>query len=389
MVATEIITLHDKLQSLLDREKIAQSPKNYLPIACEFGKELARNQLLNGIKQTIAETGKLGFARSPELKAKAFVERNTAKNLLLLYKDTVPALSIYLQEYEDIEKTSQPMSWDQAYGLDYVLWKACFLIGNDRSADHSVILKQLITFGENGQIIGYIFSQSLNEWQYYLALIEQNKKTALWYSVHYLIRLHELNDIEGRLKKRYALLQDNQRFALYCFDLDTQNFDKALEQYDVQKARSLDFDIEECKMHLHQVWEFIKPKLLLQAKDNQITEIANDSYDESSGILIVRGIPVPFQRDSLRGKILGLLFPNGIAIKGELPFDVIYENAIATRADPSWYKLSDQEKEMFKKKIYEAYEGINERIEKKIKIKIEYLKSANTTLRIGNNTMPL
>ena len=71
------------------------------------------------------------------------------------------------------------MSWDQAYGLDYVLWKACFLIGNDRSADHSVILKQLITFGENGQIIGYIFSQSLNEWQYYLALIEQNKKTAL------------------------------------------------------------------------------------------------------------------------------------------------------------------------------------------------------------------
>lgn len=38
MVATENKTLHDKLQSLFDREKIAQSPKNYLPIVCEFGK---------------------------------------------------------------------------------------------------------------------------------------------------------------------------------------------------------------------------------------------------------------------------------------------------------------------------------------------------------------
>lgn len=274
MVATENKTLHDKLQSLCDREKIAQSPKNYLPIVCEFGKELARNKLLDGIKQTIAETGKPYFAASPELKIKNFNERNAAKNLLLGYKDIIPALSIYLQEYEDIEKTSQPMSWDQAYGLDYVLLKACFLIRNDRSADHSVILKQLITFGENGQIIGYIFSHSLNEWQYYLALIEQNKKTALWYSVHYLIRLHELNDIEGRLKKRYALLQDNQHFALYCFDLDTQNFDKALEQYDVQKARSLDFDIEECKMHLHQVWEFIKPLLLVN--NSSPTEVSNN-----------------------------------------------------------------------------------------------------------------
>ncbi|MBY0109529.1 MAG: hypothetical protein K2X90_00235 [Candidatus Babeliaceae bacterium] len=281
MVATENKTLHDKLQSLFDREKIAQSPKNRLPIACEFGKELARNHLFDNIKQTVAETGKPYFARSFELKTKAFDELNAAKNLLLQYKDTIPALSFYLQEYEDTEKTSRPMSWEQAYALDYVLRKASLLIRNDRSTDHSVIIKKLIKFGENGQVVGYIFSQSLAEWQYYIALIERDKKTALWYSMHYLIHFHELNDIEKRLKKRHALLQDNQHFALYCFDLEVKNFDEALEQHDVQKALLLGFDIEECRIHLHHVWEFIKP-LLLAESPSSTTEVSNNKQSSEA-----------------------------------------------------------------------------------------------------------
>lgn len=382
---TELKNLHDFMQSAYDQSLISSSPTNYFPLAIgEFAKELASNPFLENIRKDIENMGKEAIVRLVDLRTKINDALEEITQLICFYEKIIPALSYIIEEYDNLKKRCPKNTHIFIYDLIPILKKAVSFILLERSQDHSEILKKLVKLDEKNTIIKYIFASTLSQYLQEVEIFQRDKKTSLYYSFHYLIKLHLFYDLKARPNKIQWFLDNNHHIAAAYLNCNAKNFDRVLEEKDAQEAAALGYDVEECKIHMTRSWEYIKPRLFSQ---KIVIEEQEDSYDGATGIFIVNNRPIEFTRHALRGQILENLFPGGKRIKERMPFDILYD-AIITQENCTvwskfysklWDKLSQDERAVIKKDIYNACDGINARIDEEAEIE-DYLKVENTTV---------
>jgi hypothetical protein len=385
MINTALIKLHDTMQGAYDRSLIVASlsPKNYFPIAIgEFAKELATNPLLEDIRQKIADVGKIDFDQYIQSKAAVSQELNDTLLLLKSNKAAVAVIGSYIAECDQLKAQCPPKSAEEVTGLRQILMRAISDLMRDRNHDHREILAHLVVVDEKGKITGYIFVPSWSKFNQAMKILQRNSKACVWNSCNYLIQQFALfYDVEGRNSKINGFLLNNHPSAVQYLKTEANNFDLALERVKREEAILLGFDTEECKVHLHRVWEFIKPLLLITQSKNAVRE---DGYDEKTGILVRDNRSIIFQKGGLPDKILSLLHPNGAPSSNSIPFEDIYYEAIKIETDPEWFELNTDEIMVVNRKIYSACHTINDRAtnaEEQLK-KQKFISPNNTSVII-------
>ncbi len=217
-------------------------------------------------------------------------------------------------------------------------------------------IKKLVILGPKGNIDAWIFSPSYFEWR---QKRDAAKKSA-WYCWDQII-----------------YLKNNPSSLLFIEDHPLNRDDLSDLCILIQKAgtRMLLLDPQDTmkryKLCVKTLHEYAVSVLLGKEK-------TADSYDKKTGILVRNGIEIPFKPVQLRGKVLGLLHHRGKQRSKPLPFDEIYDKAIRSEADAYWDNLDTIKRAKIKKQIFEIYEGINDRVSKKINK--PYLSANDLTL---------
>jgi len=383
------------MQQAYDRSFIVSSNlKAFLSSALgEFSKELATNPLplLENVRNEIAGIGKKNLMPITDVKITVLSELDATIQLLTTHKETIPALRYYIQECEDAKKRCPENSNAMIHLLEPIFQKVVAFFLCDRSADHSKLLAALVELDNEGKIIKYIFAPSLYAWHEEGQIWERNNTSSIEQSLGRLIYLYSLYDLKARQNMIQHFAQENNQLAVHYICLDAEKLDAALEGRTQKDAIALGFDIEEIKVNMSRVWDFIKPQLLSDEVKQAIPEDTHqeDTYDGTTGILKIMGIPIQFQRHGLRGQIMENLFPGSKPVP--IVFDVLYDEIINQQLCAIWSKfgnkkwdgLSQDQRAAVKKDIYDACGGINDRIEKKTQSKVKnYVKVDNLTLSI-------
>jgi len=378
---TESKKLHDLMQGAYERSLLALKPNNYFPSVSEFAKELATNPLLEDERLTIAQMGKQALVPLIEAKVSTLAEFEVAIQTLLSYKKIIPLLSDIIDECENIKRIYPQNSHDLISALYPKITRACSLVLLDNTANHTDILKQLVERDAKDKIIKYIFAPSLVKWYQEMEVYERTEKTNLHHSCNYLIKLHLFHDLRTRSKRIQGFSQGDYRAISHQLNSDAKDFDQALKEQKPDTATTLGFDMDEYKTHVHRIWEFLKPRLL--SKKNKVVD-QEDSYDGTTGMLIRNNILIPFQKNDLPAKILGLLYPAGTSAPKPISFENIYDDAIKTKADLEWFELSTSEQKPINRKIYGACRTINARAmtEDEKRNKQKFVSPDNTTVTI-------
>jgi hypothetical protein len=201
------------------------------------------------------------------------------------------------------------------------------------------LIKKYAILNQAGNIYECIFLPSYTKWHQERELA---KKSA-WYSfdqIMYLKNTATLSFIED-----YPLEDNQHNNGLLTFHAVMLRTDPqvVLMQY------------KECVKTLHD-----DTKSVLLSKQKQ-----PDSYNQKTGILVRNRVKTTFNPTQLRGLVLSLMHPRGNPRTTALPFDEIYAKAIRSNTDKHWDDLDPASREKIKKQIFEAYEGINERVIKK------------------------
>ncbi|MDR3549978.1 MAG: hypothetical protein P4L31_01065 [Candidatus Babeliales bacterium] len=289
---TEIKKLHTSMKSAYERSFLASSPKNFFPSAVgEFSKELILHPLFKNERNIIAEMGQQALAQLIQAKMRTLDEIEITIQLLVTYKEVVPSLSHIIEKYYDIKKRCPKNSHAIINETIYWLKEACKMI-KYYPGDHNNILKRLVKLDNKGNILEYIFSPTLVKWCQEMDYHTRTEKSSLYYSFSYLNKLYFFYDIRTRPNKLQGFLEDNHHDAVHYFGIDAKNFDQLFEGQNQADAVALGFDVEECKTHMHRVWEFIEPKLLTpkikktinkHKVEAPISQIFDYVYSEKSG----------------------------------------------------------------------------------------------------------
>lgn len=380
--------LHDYMQGAYDRSLIALSPKNYMPAASEFAKELATSPILENDRHVVANMGREALIPLVEIKVKVLSEIEIAIALIEGYQAVIPILFIGIEEIHKIKNRCPANSLELICDMYEIIRQMCNLIKHDHPTKHAQILKKLIRLTKGNNIIEYIFSPSFSIMHQEIKNFDRDRKSSLYNSFAYLIRFYLFYDLKSRSNKIQGFLQSNHHSAAYYLSLDAEGFDKVMEE---SQSDEKSFDIEECRIHMHRVWEFIRSQLLTQKI--VVLEKQKDSYDGAIGLLKIGNLPITFERQGLRSKILEVLFPNGTPIQEPIPFDVVYDaividenSAIWSKFDNKpWDSLDSEDRKKINKNIYDTCTGINTRIEQETESKIkDYIKVENVTLSIND-----
>lgn len=136
--------LHNKMQDMFDRTQTAKLPKNSFHALGEFCKELITNPLLEEERNYIATSAKNNVvAKFIELRVPFLNKINITKNALLQFKEAIPVLGLYLDEYDFIEKNTTPNSGELVLELNNVLFKIYIFLKFNKSDQHTQALKLL------------------------------------------------------------------------------------------------------------------------------------------------------------------------------------------------------------------------------------------------------
>ena len=276
-------SLHDKLESIVNRSNKASSPKNYLPIAVgEFGKELYENEALESIRQDLTDQGKEEFVPLRKANDRVLDKFDQVTQILRSHASKFPSLSPYLLKYDEIIEKNIRGSYtliDQLEPLlrgaiieisyDHIYFQASQITATnsftikhavDEYLDHSDVLPHLIISNNTGKIV-FVYSQDLSDWYMEFSIFERNKVTTVFYSFHYLTTKYALcYDIKKRPNRIYSLEEEIIAYK----KKDAFNFDLAIQTNTTAEALAHEVDIEECKVCVDRVWEFIKPRLFTQ-----------------------------------------------------------------------------------------------------------------------------
>ncbi len=215
------------------------------------------------------------------------------------------------------------------------------------------LVKKYAIISPTGSIYECTFSPSYIKWYQEK---EATKKSA-WYSFDQIIFLKN-NTSNLLFIEDYPLGADDHYMV-------TQKLHALMLSSDPRETMS---QYNSCVKILH---DYTKSILLGREKKP-------DSYDKKTGILIRNGEEIKFKPAQLRGKVLALLHPRGKQRTTVAHFDEIYYKAIRSEADALWDNLDNATREKIKKQIFEAYEGINERVSKKTNK--PYLSAEDLTL---------
>ncbi len=236
--------LHDHMQGAYDRSLIALSPKNYMPAASEFAKELATSPILENDRHVVANMGREALIPLVEIKVKALSEIEIAIALIEGYQAVIPILSIGIEEIHKIKNRCPANSAEQIYDMYEIIRQMCNLIKHDHPTKHTQILKNLIRLTKGNNIIEYIFSPSFSRMHQEIINFDRDRKSSLYNSFAYLIRFYLFYELKSRPNKIQGFLQSNHHSAAYYLSLDAENFDKAMEE---SQSDEKFFDIEECQ----------------------------------------------------------------------------------------------------------------------------------------------
>ncbi|AXK61162.1 hypothetical protein [Candidatus Chromulinivorax destructor] len=271
---------HDKLEAIVNRSNKVSCPKNYLPIAIgEFGKELYENEVLHDIRQDIANEGKEYFIPLRIANDKVLHTLNQVAQTLRSHALKFPRLSPYLLKYDAVIKNNIPGSYTLVDQLEQLLRSAITEISYDHMyfqasqitianplaikhkvdeyVDHSDVLPHLIISNNAGKIV-FVYSKDLSDWYIEFNIFERNQTTTVFYSFHYLTTKYALcYDIRKRPSRIYNLEEEIIAYK----KKDAFNFDLAIQTNTTAEALAHEVDIEECKVCVDRVWEFIKPRL--------------------------------------------------------------------------------------------------------------------------------
>jgi len=262
----------------------------------------------------------------------------------------------------------------------------CILLNKRLSTDYTIqvrkeILAKLAKYNDKDEIIESIFAPSLPTYYKTMEILERELKSALYNSVCYLELLYSAYDLRRLSNRLQYFLDSNHPPAAALLNLKAQKIRQILEG-ETDSTTSSEFNVEECKVNLDRVWIFIKQILLSSETQNvnQNHSLQVDSYDDKNGILVKDNKSLKFQRESLRGKIMGLLHPDGKPSYEPVSFEDIYYGAIKGSADPEWYDLTSEEIKRNNDKIYEACDGINERTQEKISMHVIEVNNTSVIL---------
>lgn len=268
MDSSNIQVLHAKLQAIYNRSLLANGLKNYLPEAADFSKELFNNPFFEGPLQEIQKQLQANLTYVLELKKSGNEEINATRRLLANHVPSIPTLSNYLEEFNDLDQQRLAMSWELLFDLEAVIIRACLFLKLNQQMIFTKypcheLLTQLAKLDDKGNIVEYIFAPSIRLAWKELELRERTEKTALWRSVHILSQVYALYDLKN-YKQRYNSLIANKQFsAAYFFKNDFQLFDEALTKNNPSKQVKEQFSVEEYRMHMNRVWAAIEPKLII------------------------------------------------------------------------------------------------------------------------------
>lgn len=281
--------LHEDMEATYNRIQISSKSKNCLPEIASFAKQVFNNPILEKGLQSVIKSLSTDLNPLLVLKQPSFEELKRARELISSNAKLIPAISLYIQEWEDLEKKLSPMSWELAFSLEYVITKFCAFLKLDMEcrpeSKSRELLKHLATLDEKDNIIWSIFAPSLMQAKIEMVILERSKKTSLWYSFHMLHYILCLYDLKNRNDRYLSFIASRQQFAAHFFEDDFRKLDEAL--YTINNSNQ-DFDTEEYKIYAHRVWTFIKP--ILQSNNNSIISDQDLTYCYTDANDLVKGV---------------------------------------------------------------------------------------------------
>jgi hypothetical protein len=280
--------VHDRMQSIFDRNQIPVSPKNVFPAICEFTNELFTNPLLKTHLLAIANEAKPHFVDLNNFKEVSADEIKNTRTSLLIHAKKLPYIGAYLQECNNLDDNCRPMTWELLFALDVVLKRAIRHVSIDRSENYVEIIKNYASLDNKGNIMEYIFAPSLHNAYIEIVALQRKQKNSLYYSVSQLALVNQFFNLKIRTATINEFVHNKQPGVAELLAADAQNFDLALEKHDANDATKLNFDTEEYKLHIHRVWHFIKSKLLNniaeQSSISKVDEIFYYSFTEENDL---------------------------------------------------------------------------------------------------------
>jgi|GEM_PF-3638030 len=252
--------LINKLESIYTRSLKRTKPRHYFAIVFgEFGKELSSPELskLADIikKQEPDLVGPLSRSRQNilenidaitaiiEKKAQVVSVTNLLNLINLLQEES-------LSEHSDIAIDVCIMAF-----VEYILPK----VKNIHKYFDDTETQQLITI--TNQIM-----DAFQQYQIHRNDYNRKLRSSLFYSYHYITTFTKFYDQlnQAEIKSAFSSIQLSKEHE-YINNV-MQKLNSAVNEYDPDKAQQFGFDVEECKMHVDRVWQFVK-KWLSQQPD--------------------------------------------------------------------------------------------------------------------------
>lgn len=251
-----------KLEAIYNRSQNAYKPKNCFSIVFgEFGKELITDPIL-------LKVGPIINAQEPDLNTPALEARKP------LLQDIYRIIDLV---YQNEQKIGEPLS--------HIIELINFIINEFLSDKTDVYINSFIAgFVEiiipeikncykyftnidleklktlNSQIL-----DKLIQYQHIRNDYKRNKLSSLAYSYSYIISIAHLYNHSSQSEVINILAKHKYQKESEYINSNVKKINLALDEYDDKKAQDIGFDVEECKIHIDRVWQFLKKWLSQQS----------------------------------------------------------------------------------------------------------------------------
>ncbi|MBP6869807.1 hypothetical protein KBC04_02915 [Candidatus Babeliales bacterium] len=299
-------------------------------IVKQFAKYLSQHPRLHNARTNIETMGKDRLLQFQVIQKETLEELEAFMLLIINYQNKIPVLSNVISKYNQIKITCSKNPDLMIIRLYELLTEASNMIIRtlrwDLSNDHNDILQQLmVSNSKNTILLSQLFIKPDNN-------------------------NNDINDIEFKFRLVF-FKYTNEHIAYETFKqtgiFGSFNFISNLYLFNVDTTTKKEnnttpkLDIRLCRFHMNIVWQFISPLLLSQNDD--VIPSENISYDRLTGYLTIKHnnsiYSIKFGRNTLRGKILEVLFPGGKPRKESISFAEIYDEIKQQKDHSVWHEF--------------------------------------------------